>query len=216
MSDERRAVEDARTPEPSPDAEPLVQARRWRRLVGRLALAGSLLWVSLAFGLDRYGQSRPEPQGQWDAIVVLGCRVYPDGRASVALSRRVKAAAELYAAGRAETIVLTGGTGDSGHVEAEVAAEIAESLGVPRSALVLETRSTSTEENAEFAAGLIEGRRVVVVTDAYHVLRSERVFARFFDEVSMVGTVSPRWWPRSRGALREVLAIAGYALRGRL
>lgn len=221
MSDEQRATEDDEpTGETHPASvtshEPLAHARRWRRIAGRLALGGSLVWIVLALGLDRYGQARPAPEGRWDAIVVLGCRVYPDGRPSVALSRRVRAAAELYAAGRAETIVLTGGVGDSGFTEAEVAAELAESLGVPRTALVLEGRSTSTEENAEFAAALIEGRRVVVVTDAYHVVRSERVFGRYFDEVSMVGTVSPRWWPRSRGALREVVAIAGYAVRGRL
>ncbi|MCA9708261.1 MAG: YdcF family protein, partial [Myxococcales bacterium] len=147
---------------------------------------------------------------------VLGCRVFPDGRPSFALSTRVRIAAELFAEGRADRLVLTGGVGDGGVAEAEVAASLAESLGVPRSALVLETRSTSTEQNARFAAEVIEGRRVLIVTDAYHVFRSERVFARYFDEVHGVGTVNPRWWPRIRGALREVIAIAGYGLQGRL
>jgi len=192
------------------------RARAWRRAVRWVALSGALSWSALAWGLDRYGKGRPAPQGRWDAIVVLGCRVFPDGRPSVALARRVEAAAELWAAGRAEIIVLTGGRGDTGLVEAEVAATVAESLGVPRSALVLETRSTSTDENARFAAEAIAGRRVVVVTDAYHVLRSERVFARHFDEAHVVGTVSPRWWARMQGALREVVAIAGYAVQGRL
>jgi uncharacterized SAM-binding protein YcdF (DUF218 family) len=192
------------------------RARAWRRAVRWVALGGALSWSVLAWGLDRYGQGRPAPQGRWDAIVVLGCRVFPDGRPSVALARRVEAAAKLWAAGRAEIIVLTGGRGDTGLVEAEVAATVAESLGVPRSAMVLETRSTSTDENARFAAEAITGRRVVVVTDAYHVLRSERVFARHFEEAHVVGTVSPRWWARTQGALREVVALAGYAVQGRL
>lgn len=196
--------------------EARARASRWRRIVRRLAVGGMVAWIVLAWGLDRYGRGRPPPQGRWDAIVVLGCRVYPDGRPSVALSRRVRAAVELFAAGRAETIVLTGGVGESGVAEAEVAAGLAESLGVPRAALRLESRSTSTEQNARFAAELIEGRRVLVVTDAYHVLRSERVFGRHFAEVGMVGTVSPRWWPRTLGSLREVLAIMGYAVQGRL
>jgi uncharacterized SAM-binding protein YcdF (DUF218 family) len=190
--------------------------RRWRRALRWAALGVALSWSALAWALDRYGQGRPAPEGRFDAIVVLGCRVFPDGRPSVALARRVQRAAELWAAGRSEVIVLTGGSGDSGPVEAEVAAEVAESLGVPRSALVLETRSTSTDENARFAAEAIAGRRVVVVTDAYHVLRSERVFARHFKEAHVVGTVSPRWWARLQGALREVVALAGYAATGRL
>ena len=37
---------------------------------------------------------------------------------------------------------------------ASVAAELAHSMGVPRHALVLEARSTSTEENARFAEAL--------------------------------------------------------------
>lgn len=201
---------------PFRDWAPVATKPRWRRALRWALLGGSLSWSALAWGLDRYGQGRPDPQGRWDAIVVLGCRVFPDGRPSVALARRVEKAAELWAAGRAEVIVLTGGRGDTGVVEAEVAAAVAESLGVPRSAMVLETRSTSTDENARFAAEAIAGRRVVVVTDAYHVLRSERVFARHFEEAHVVGTVSPRWWARTQGALREVLAIAGYTVTGRL
>jgi uncharacterized SAM-binding protein YcdF (DUF218 family) len=206
-------------PDEDDPAEPertRLRARAWRRALRWVALGGALSWSALAWSLDRYGKGRPVPQGRWDAIVVLGCRVFPDGRPSVALARRVQAAAELWAAGRADVIVLTGGRGDAGVVEAEVAATVAESLGVPRSAMVLETRSTSTDENARFTAEAITGRRVVVVTDAYHVLRSERVFARHFDEAHVVGTVSPRWWARMQGALREVMALAGYAVKGRL
>jgi uncharacterized SAM-binding protein YcdF (DUF218 family) len=200
-------------PQPTP---PRRRASAWRRALRWAALGGALSWSLVAWGLHRYGQGRPAPLGRWDAIVVLGCRVFPDGQPSNALAQRVRMAAELYAAGRADTIVLTGGRGDAGVVEAEVAAGLAESLGVPRAAMVLETRSTSTEQNARFAAEAITGRRVVVVTDAYHVLRSERVFARHFDEAHVVGTVNPRWWPRMQGALREVVALAGYAVQGRL
>jgi len=180
-----------------------------------VALGGALSWGVLAWGLHRYGLGR-SPEGQWDAIVVLGCRVYPGGRPGLALTARVQRAVELYREGRAETIVLTGGVGDGGVAEAEVAATLAESLGVPRAAMVLETQSTSTEQNARFAAEAFGGRKVLVVTDAYHVLRSERVFARYFDEVRGVGTINPNVWPRVRGALREVAAVVSYAARGRL
>jgi uncharacterized SAM-binding protein YcdF (DUF218 family) len=85
---------------------------------------------------------------------------------------------------------------------------------VPEDALVLEDRSTTTEENARFAAALApDVRRVVLVTDAYHVLRAERVFRRHFSDVRGVGTIADPW-PRFRGAMREVFALGvDYATR---
>ena len=58
-------------------------------------------------------------------------------------------------------------------------------LGLPPSATVVESQSRSTEQNARFAAAALPAaRRIVVVSDAYHVLRCERVFGRYFDEAS--------------------------------
>ena len=71
------------------------------------------------------------------------------------------------------------------------------------------------KENAREAAARVDARRVLVVTDAYHVFRAERVFARFFDKVDGVGSVGPTP-ARIRGSLREVAALAGYAALGRL
>jgi uncharacterized SAM-binding protein YcdF (DUF218 family) len=187
------------------------------RRIARGALAVLIAWVLAAFVLDRCGGETPGAQvSEWDAIVVLGCRVRPDGTASVALAQRVRTAAELWAAGVAPTIVVTGGVGEHGVAEAEVAATLARELGVPAEAIVLETSSTSTEENATFAAAATNASRVVVVTDSYHAWRAQRVFARHFTTVRTVGTHSTELWPRMRGALREVAAILVYAARGRL
>lgn len=181
-----------------------------RMFFGLLGLA----YLAVAIGLDRYGQRAPE--GNFDVIAVAGCRVLESGEPSVALRRRVRVAVRLWKAGVAPQIVFTGGVGDYPPSEAEAAAVFAESLGVPRSAMHLESRSTSTEENALFAAEeLGANQRVVVVSSAYHVFRCERVFGRHFDEVVGTGAIeSP--WPRWRGAIREVFALASYALLGRL
>ena len=79
----------------------------------------------------------------------------------------------------------------------------------------LEDASTSTEENARLAAARYPAARVLVVTDAYHVYRARRVFARYFGAVDAVASPYGRW-SRVRGAYREVLALAGYAVAGRL
>ena len=170
----------------------------------------------LATGLDWYGQRRPS-QSTYDAIIVLGCRVQPDGTPSLALQARTRKAVELYNAGYADRIILTGGIGDHAPAESVAARNYAvEQWGMDPDVFLLEEESTSTEENAEFAKKVFPtGESVLIVSDSYHILRSEKVFARYFTDVDGVGRV-PIPTVRVKGALREVAALIAYWYQGRL
>jgi uncharacterized SAM-binding protein YcdF (DUF218 family) len=151
--------------------------RGWR-LVLRLVLTLLCAWpLGLAL-LDAYGlqdQARPA-----EAIVILGSRVYPSGPGP-ALTRRTRHAAALYARGLAPIVVCSGGLGQSGPSEAEAACRLAAALGVPATALLLEERSHSTEENALYTAALLQARgarRVILVSDGYHLYRAALLFRR--------------------------------------
>ncbi len=172
------------------------------------AAAGFPIWCGLAIALDRYGH-RPDPGGHFDAIVVAGCRVMPNGQPSLCITRRTTKAVELWRRGLAPVIVLTGGIGAFPPAESSAAAAVARGLGVPDSAMILESKSTSTAENARFSRALVDFNRIVVVTDSYHVRRCEWLFGKYFGEVRGVGVAAP--WPyRARGAFREALAYAYY------
>lgn len=180
----------------------------------RAVFAGLAAWCLAALVLDQLGR-RPTPEGPFDAIIVAGCRVTPEGEASVPLRARAELAVDLYEQGLAKRILFTGGVGEHAPSEAEAAYAVARERGVPARHLLLEERSTSTEENARNAAELLEAERVLLVTDAYHVLRAERVFARHLPEVVGVGSVAPLNY-RAKGAMREVAALSWYAVTGRL
>ena len=173
----------------------------------------------LCAALELYGRRGPGGT-PWDAIVVAGAAVWPGGVASPALRRRTEHAVSLWRRGVAPKLLFTGGVGKHPPAEAEVAADIARAAGVPEEALILECRSTTTDENAAYAvlvchaAGLGRGR-VLVVTDAYHAFRCERVFRRRFTRVRAIGSVPSLRW-RVKGALREVGALVIYAVQGRL
>ncbi len=185
--------------------------RRVLLAIGSLGLC----YLAMAAWLDRRGGRETAPEERFDAIVVLGCRVRSDGTASPTLARRARHAAALHRRGLAPIVVFTGGVGTYPPSEARAAAAVARADGLPEDAIVLEERSTSTEENAREAARLIDAARVVVVTDAYHAFRAERVFRRHFASAVAVGSRGPRS-ARVRGALREVTAVAAYALLRRL
>lgn len=179
-----------------------------------LAASPPAAWVGLALLLDLYGGRTP-PAGPYDAIVVAGAGVMPGGVPSDVLVARTRRAVDLYEAGLAPRLALTGGIGDWGPAESVVAARLAEGWGVPADAIVREEGSTNTEENAAELRRAVGDLSVLVVTDRYHVLRCERVFGRYFARVEVTGAVSPLRL-RIRGALREVPAIAWYTMRGRM
>lgn len=172
------------------------------------------LWLLAAAFLDVAGHQQLKG-GTWDAVVVAGCRVDPGGTPSLALQGRTALAVELWGKGLAPVVLFTGGVGDYPPAEAVAAAAYAETLGLPRDAILTETRSTSTEQNAQFAAELLGSGRILVVTDSYHVWRAERVFSRHFESATGVGR-TPLPLVRTRGALREVAAVAWYGVNGRL
>ena len=93
---------------------------------------------------------------------------------------RCRHAAWLYREGWRMPVVASGGRqGD--RVMAEIMRDALVAEGVPRESIWLEGESNSTQENAVFRAKLLLPRgirRIVLVTEAYHMLRAERYFRK--------------------------------------
>lgn len=181
-------------------------------------LCGLLLGLTLcgAVYLELHGlRARPDASADW--IIVAGCAVEPDGRASTCLAERVDAAVELWQQGYAPRIAFTGAQqGDAPASEADVARRRAIARGVPEAATAVEERSTSTAGNAREASRVALGQRVIVVTHSFHVLRAVRCFQGYYPEVSAFGVAGASMWTRVYGAMREVAALGYYAATGRL
>lgn len=110
------------------------------------------------------------------AIIVLGSKVYPGGRAGPSLNARIQHALALYQAGYAPYLIFSGGVGDNPPSEAEVMRRVAASAGVPASAMLLEDQSHSTEENLANSKGLMNARGLqsaIIVSDPFHLYRAE-------------------------------------------
>lgn len=161
---------------------------------------------------------------QADAIVVLGGgKVRPDQP----MSSRLGAAAHAWLTGRARTVVLSGGGGRNGkrhgrhRSEAERMSEAIVRVGVPRSALVLEDQSRSTEENALFTARVAKRRnihRILLVTSSLHMPRASLLFREAGFEVVEVpvpervadDTWAERWLPSTMALWRSGRAFKEY------
>ncbi len=112
-----------------------------------------------------------------DAIVVLGAPLRRDGKLSLAGRERVAEGAKLWHEGVAPLLAFTGGAVNSA-AEAPAMAARAEELGVPREALIVESESHTTAENAAFTATLLRERgvrSVWVVSQPFHLRRGRRL-----------------------------------------
>ena len=105
-------------------------------------------------------------------------------------------------------------------------------LGVPEALVWTEERSTSTYENAKFGADILRARgvrRVVLVTEAYHALRSERCFRKQGIEVisapcnfTEIEGGANSWLPGGEAiltneqTLHELVGLGWYLVRGRI
>ena len=199
--------------------------RRWALLSG-LGLAVFL--CALALYVSRHAQERlAGPPGQAaDAVLVLGNRAYLDGRPNPCLTNRVDRGLALVRTGQARLMAVSGGVDrEDGRIEAEVMATHARAEGY-RGVVLKETLSSSTRENLAMSWPVLDAagvRRVIVVSDAYHLWRVERLAkASGFDGAFEVqyAAAPPDCgrpaWQAMRSALREPLAIVNNALNGYL
>ncbi len=183
-----------------------------------VASQAALYVAALAAGLEWKGRrAHPERGERFDYAVVLGCKLREDGAPTRTLERRVALGARIVLEERAERLVLSGGRVGRARSEADAALATALALGLARERIVLEEGSRSTEENAREVAALLAdpSASILVVTDAYHVPRSTRLFSRHFRKVRGVG-VPDRGLSRAKNAVREALVVISYLARGKL
>jgi uncharacterized SAM-binding protein YcdF (DUF218 family) len=194
--------------------------KRLPRVVAGLFAAGLLLYLGL-FIVVALGTEQTPPQAA-DAVIVLGAQAYyPAGRWNPCLKARVERGVELVKAGFAPVLVLSGGVDkEDGAVEAEVMQDIAAAAGLPRQKTILEPKSTSTAENLRFSAVLLESKRVLIVSDPFHLARAGMLARKIGLEATLVGAPKSPCWARfglfSRFSLREPLAMIENFLRGDL
>ena len=179
---------------------------RWVALPA-IGLAAALAIVSTL--LAGYGLV-DTARGDEDALVVLGAAVH-GSEVSPSLAQRLDVALDYHDRNPAALIVVTGGQGPQEDLpEAEAARAYLLQRGVARNVIVVEGRSSSTQENFAFARALLDDRldpgyRIAFVTNEYHVWRASRAAAAAGLDARHLHTLT-RWyvWPSSY--LREGVA----------
>lgn len=150
-----------------------------------------------------------------DVAIVLGSKVEEDGTPSVHLRIRLDRTVDLYKAGMAPMIIVSGGPGVPAHPEPIVMRDYLIDHGVPASAILLDNTGINTAATARNAVPLMAEHgfnSVIVVSEYFHVPRTRLAFAQQGIQTVRYASVG---YPRPRDGLaiaRETVGLPLYWL----
>ena len=183
------------------------------RILLILAAVCVLIYLGL-IGMVCWKEAHVEaPQNNYDAIIVLGAQVKPDGEPSVQLQWRLDAAAEAYLSHPCIIVVCGAKGSDEPDAEAHVMRDVLLGKGIPEDAILMDDTSFNTRQNLLHASELLEGRNagtVLIVTSDYHLPRALRLAEdQGFHAVGLGSPTLGGWWWLKNHA-REALAWVKY------
>jgi len=161
-----------------------------------------------------------DPLAPADLILVLG------GDSN---GERVNEAVDLYKNGYAKKLLMSGGKLSWQLTYAGWMKKQAVSMGVPARAILIEDKSESTIENAQFSLPIVlknKIKSVILVTSPVHTLRAKKVFNKLFSKEGIKVMVRPvqksdfnpdRWWTRHEDTAHvvwEYVSSVLYFLKG--
>jgi vancomycin permeability regulator SanA len=193
------------------------RTRRWTRLSTVMVVAASVMVCGIVFPLAQqafFGKTSYARPVQ--TAIVLGAQVHGDGHASMVLADRVRTGADLYRAGLAQRLVMSGGQGpDEPFNETSVMRSLAISYGVPASAIAVDRTGVNTEATVRDTLPLVRaaGGSTAVVSDFFHLPRVKLAYQAAGYDVLTVPSHARRI-PQTTGlVIREIPAFWVYYLR---
>ncbi|MBE6563229.1 MAG: SanA protein [Ruminococcaceae bacterium] len=141
-----------------------------------------ILGAAAVFALDAYVKSSTEERiipedaatamEDVDCILVLGCLVRGDGSPSHMLSDRIDTGISLYKTGAAPKLLMSGDHGRENYDEVGTMKDIAVAEGIPSADVFEDHAGFSTYESLYRAKEIFGVKKVIIVTQKYHLYRA--------------------------------------------
>ena len=141
-----------------------------------------------------------------DCILVLGCKVKDNGDPSDMLADRIRRGIELYESGAAPKIIMSGDHGQADYDEVNTMKQIAVDNGVPSIDVFMDHAGFSTYESIYRAKEIFGVKKMIIVTQDYHLYRALYIAESFGIEAYGVNADYREYWGQSKRDAREILA----------
>ena len=170
-----------------------------------------LLFTAIETILLSNAYSKQYEKVETNYVVVLGCGVFPDGRLTLSLMKRLNVAYD-YLAIHSDTIcIVSGGQGpNEPTTEAYAMAEYLKEKGIAEERIIQEDRSTSTNENLLYSKEIMlqfdKELTVAIATSDFHIFRAKLIAKNHgMDAIGLASDTT--WYIWVNSYLREFLAV---------
>ena len=192
-----------------------MKKKKWMRLAVIL-LALVVLASALVLGINAYviaktrgmiisPQQAAETENT-DCILILGCRVYEDGTPSHMLEDRLQQGVELFEAGAAPKVLMSGDHGQQDYDEVNAMKNYAVNCGIDSSDVFMDHAGFSTYESLYRAKEIFGAEKVIIVTQRYHLYRALYIARQLGLEAYGVASDPRSYAGQIMRDIREILA----------
>ena len=141
-----------------------------------------------------------------DCIIVLGCQVRSDGTPSHMLEDRLRRGVALYNLGAAPKILMSGDHGTATYDEVDAMKRYAVDAGVPSADVFMDHAGFSTYETMYRAKDIFLAKKVLIVTQTYHLYRAMYIARQLGMDAYGVAAEYRQYSGQFARDVREVLA----------
>lgn len=141
-----------------------------------------------------------------DCILVLGCQVKSDGVPSHMLEDRLRRGVELYKAQAAPKLLMSGDHGQDNYNEVGTMKQYAIDNSVPSSDVFMDHAGFSTYESMYRAKEIFGVKKVIIITQEYHLYRALYIADQMGIEAYGVAADYRTYWGQAKREIREILA----------
>ena len=175
-------------------------------LLGSAAVLGVNLWVKGSVKDHILTEKQASQLQNVDCIIVLGCQVRSDGTPSHMLEDRLRRGVALYDLGAAPKILMSGDHGNINYDEVDAMKHYAVDAGVPTQDVFMDHAGFSTYETMVRAKEIFQAKKVLIVTQTYHLYRAMYIAEQFGLEAYGVAAEYRDYSGQFSRDVREVLA----------
>lgn len=196
-----------------------MKTRKLRRLLLICLIAAlglCLLGAGIVFGIDAYVLHSTSAQmlttqeaallEDVDCILVLGCKVHSDGAPSAMLEDRLRRGVELFHAGAAPKLLMSGDHGTMTYNEVQSMKQYAIDHEIPSSDIFMDHAGFSTYESIYRARDIFQAKKIIIVTQEYHLHRALYIAAALGIEAYGVDADYRSYSGQTARDIREILA----------